>query len=194
MKKLLLFTLATSLMVACKHGETNSKEADNEGVKDSTEVTVEPLPAVTESVEDAPATEEVVKERALHIYTQVLATYADEQTDWEKAKKTRETFLSEHMKLLITSCETMQEVTGELIFDYDYWINAQDFGDLQLKGVKVLSCTDEKAEVEVCFSNFGEKQVQTLILVYEKEKQNWFIDDFQDRDGTSFRHYLEHLL
>lgn len=191
MRKLLLLAFATLMMVACKHGESNSKDAEN--VKDSTEVIEEVLPAVTESMDDTPTTE-VVKARVLDIYTQVLSTYADEKTDLKKAKKTRETFLSEHMKLLISSCETIQEETGELIFDYDYWINAQDYGDLQLKGVKVLSCTDEQAEVEVLFCNFGEERGQTLILIYDKEKQNWFIDDFQNRDKKSFRHYLEHLL
>lgn len=194
MKRLLLLAFATLLTVACRPGDANSKASDNEDVKDSTEVSDNALPVVTESVDDAPTTEERVKARVLDIYTKVFATYSDEATGKEDVKIIREGFLSEHLRLLISACETIQEETGDLIFSCDHWINAQDYEDLQLKGARVLSCTDEQAEAEVRFCNFGKEQVLFLVLVYDEKTQDWFIDDFLDEDKLSFRHYLEHLL
>ncbi len=194
MKRLLLLTFATLLTVACKPGDANSKGSDNEDVKDCTEVSDKALPVVAESVDDTPTTEERVKARVLDIYTKVFSTYSDEISGKEDVKMIREGFLSEHLRLLISACETIQEDTGDQIFSCDHWINAQDYEDLQLKGAQVLSCTDEQAEVEVRFSNFGKEQVQILVLTYDEKKQDWFIDDFLDEEKLSYRHYLEHLL
>lgn len=184
--------LVSAMLMSCKHGEAG-RVPENDDVKEAAEMREDSVPAIDDSA-DALTTEEVVRARALDIYSKVFSTYSDERKGSEGEKINPDSFLSEHLRLLIESCKTIQEVTGELVFDCDYWIDAQDYENLQLKDAKVLSCSDKQAEVEVRFTNFGEEYVVTLILVYDENLHDWFVNDFIGQNKRSLRHYLEHLL
>ena len=68
---------------------------------------------------------------------------------------------------------------GELGFwEADFWIMGQDWHDLSISDLKVLSATPDKASVQFLLHNLGTTKPVALQLVMEDGL--WKIDDFQD--------------
>lgn len=84
-----------------------------------------------------------------------------------------------------------QNVTDDLFFDYDVWINAQDCDSLSLKGVSIVEYSDDRATAEVNFVNLGQDQKAYVVVEYNKEKDAWFICDFLDPENKTS--YVEDL-
>lgn len=70
---------------------------------------------------------------------------------------------------------------GEMGFwEADYWIMGQDWHDLSISDVKVLSLNSNEASVEFLLHNFDAARPVKLQLV--NEDGVWKIDDFKDND------------
>lgn len=70
---------------------------------------------------------------------------------------------------------------GEMGFwEADYWIMGQDWHDLSISDVEVLSVTPSEAAAQFKLHNLG--SVKTVALLLVKEDGTWKIDNFQDAD------------
>ena len=71
---------------------------------------------------------------------------------------------------------------GEILFDADHWINAQDWSkDFTAKAKDIDIQTDTTAIIKVGIHNFGRDYEVVLSLHYERD--DWFVDDFLAADG-----------
>ena len=113
-----------------------------------------------------------VKQRVEFIYNTVFAAYNNNNnTDFDSK------FCSQDWNKNLNKAKEIQEKTGDLIIDADYWVMGQDFQNLQLKNVKVVNVSGNRATVKVFFHNFKDTTA-TVKLVFERG--DWFIDDFDD--------------
>ncbi len=63
-------------------------------------------------------------------------------------------------------------------FDFDYWVMGQDFDNLSVHDVKVISMNDNEAVVGLTLVNMGEDIKLKLCMVYERD--DWYIDNFEN--------------
>ena len=125
-----------------------------------------------------------VKQRVEFIYNTVFAAYNKAAKEEQTSNKPVPTpnfdskFCSQEWNKKLSKWEEIQEKTGELIIGADYWVMGQDFSpNLQLKNVKVINVSGNRATVKVFFHNFKDTTA-TVKLVFERG--DWFIDDFDD--------------
>lgn len=70
---------------------------------------------------------------------------------------------------------------GDLgLWDYDFWIQGQDWENVSYHGVKVVRAEDRTAYVRLVVHNMNDDAQIGLRLV--KERGNWFIDDLTDEN------------
>ena len=66
--------------------------------------------------------------------------------------------------------------TGDILYDYDYWVCGQDISDdWSYKVAKVYQVTDSTALVDMIIHNFSDTE-KTIALHFERD--DWYIDDF----------------
>ena len=66
--------------------------------------------------------------------------------------------------------------TGDILYDYDYWVRGQDFSDdWSCRVTKVYEITDSTALVDLMIHNFDDIET-TIALRFERD--DWYIDDF----------------
>lgn len=63
-------------------------------------------------------------------------------------------------------------------FDYDQWIDDQDFEDLRVVDIVMSLLEDDKSIVSVYIHNSGFVYPINLVLCYERD--DWYVDDFYD--------------
>ena len=75
--------------------------------------------------------------------------------------------------------------TGEILYDYDYWVCGQDFSDdWSCRVAKVYEITDSTALVDLMIHNFNDIET-TIALRFERD--DWYIDDFTpDSDDKEY--------
>ena len=75
--------------------------------------------------------------------------------------------------------------TGEILYDYDYWVCGQDFSDdWSCRVAKVYEITDSTALVDLMIHNFDDIET-TIALRFERD--DWYIDDFTpDSDDKEY--------
>lgn len=85
------------------------------------------------------------------------------------------------------------EETGDILYDYDYWVCGQDVSeDWSYKVAKVYHITDSTALVDLNIHNFSEHET-TIALRFERG--DWFIDDFSpSADGEDDKKYLRQMI
>ncbi len=64
------------------------------------------------------------------------------------------------------------------VFEYDYWIQGQDYDGVSVSRVHVESMDDDRAVVTLMLHNMGMDNEIRLNMLYERD--NWFIDDMVD--------------
>ena len=70
--------------------------------------------------------------------------------------------------------------TGDILYDYDYWVCGQDISDdWSYKVSKVYQVTDSTALVDMIIHNFSDTE-NTIALRFEHD--DWYIDDFSPSD------------
>ena len=83
--------------------------------------------------------------------------------------------------------------TGDILYDYDYWVCGQDFSDdWSCKVKEVYEITDSTALVDLAIHNFDDTET-TIALRFERD--DWFIDDFSpSKDGNDDKKYLRDII
>lgn len=175
MNNIFFYGMAIAMLLsACqlRHETTPSVEQD----------TVTPTQLMTADVES----------RVKNIYASVFKLYSIEdslskqdklngRSIMEDRKKLNADFCSLHLNRLFVKVNELDSLqhAGEMgFFDADYWIMAQDWQDLFISDVEVLSVSQEEAKVQLQLHNFGTSKPIALNMV--KENSMWKIDNIID--------------
>lgn len=170
MKKILFLFLAASLMLNCG-SKTGKSVSDTDSV------------AVDSTVADAGIdkhSEAYIRQRIDTIYEGVgKPTYDSEgrEVDYIHSPFNRDSaYCSERYYALKKEALEICNETGDILYDYDYWVCGQDFSDdWSCKVAKVYEITDTTALVDLMIHNFNDKET-TIALRFERD--DWYIDDF----------------
>ena len=170
MKKILFLFLAATLMLNCG-SKTGKSVSDTDSV------------AVDSMVADAGIdkhSEAYIRQRIDTIYEGVgKSTYDSEgrKIEYEHSPFNRDSaYCSERYYALKKEALEICNETGDILYDYDYWVCGQDFSDdWSCKVAKVYEITDSTALVDLMIHNFNDKET-TIALRFERD--DWYIDDF----------------
>ena len=170
MKKILFLFLAATLMLNCGN-KTGKSVSDTDSV------------AVDSMVADAGIdkhSEAYIRQRIDTIYKSVgKPTYDSEgrEVDYIHSPLNRDSaYCSERYYALKKEALEICNETGDILYDYDYWVCGQDFSeDWSFKVAKVYEITDSTALVDLLIHNFNDKET-TIALRFERD--DWYIDDF----------------
>lgn len=102
-------------------------------------------------------------------------------------------YCSERYYALMQQALEICDETGDILYDYDYWVRGQDISDnWSYKVVKVYNVTDSTALVDMVIHNFSDTE-NTIALRYERN--DWYIDDFSPSDdGEDDKAYLRRTI
>ena len=85
-------------------------------------------------------------------------------------------YCSERYYALMQEALEICDETGDILYDYDYWVCGQDISDdWNYKVAKVYQVTDSTALVDLIIHNFSDTE-KTIALHFERD--DWYIDDF----------------
>ena len=85
-------------------------------------------------------------------------------------------YCSERYYALMQEASAICDETGDILYDYDYWVCGQDISDdWSYKVSKVYQVTDSTALVDMIIHNFSDTD-NTIALRFERD--DWYIDDF----------------
>ena len=98
-------------------------------------------------------------------------------------------YCSERYYALKKEAIQLCDETGDILYDYDYWVCGQDWSDdWSCKVAKVYEITDSTALVDLNIHNFSDLET-TIALRFERD--DWYIDDFSpSKDGNDDKKYL----
>ena len=139
--------------------------------------------AVDSTVADAGIdkhSEAYIRQRIDTIYKGVgKSTYDSEgrEIDYIHSPFNRDSaYCSERYYALMKEALEICSETGEILYDYDYWVRGQDFSDdWSCKVTNVYEITDSTALVDLMIHNFDDIET-TIALRFEHD--DWYIDDF----------------
>ena len=194
MKKLLTL-LALSLIVASCGKKTTTPSSPEETSSN---------PQVATSSSDAPASgdrmsKEYLVARVNAIYQNVFQKYYGEDSDLNEqdAPSPEEIFCTKDWNELfdkVMEYDNIHNPDDVGFSDADYWIMGQDFQNLSISDVNVISMDEDDATVELILHNCGELTHVRLELDFERG--DWFIDNFIDLDndynwGKEMKDYMK---
>lgn len=170
MKKQIILFLAAASMLNCGN-KTGKTVSDTDSL------------AVDSTVADAGIdkhSEAYIRQRIDTIYKGVgKSTYDSEgrEIDYIHSPFNRDSaYCSERYYALMKEALEICSETGEILYDYDYWVRGQDFSDdWSCKVTKVYEITDSTALVDLMIHNFDDIET-TIALRFERD--DWYIDDF----------------
>ena len=185
-KKSVFFVMALLLAL----GACQSREGNNEQV-------------AAEDVVNQASDADVVASRVQEIYAAVFKVYNEEDSlrnldiqmendSWKCRDKFNHDFCSKEWNALLAKVNEIDSLyhSGELGFwEADYWIMGQDWHNLSISDVKVVSVDEKKAVVEFQLHNFDSAQTVRVNMV--NEDGIWKIDSFIDQSGCDWKHDLE---
>lgn len=125
-------------------------------------------------------TEEMITKRVKEIYNAYINSDEDERT-------LDETYCSDEWQDIVEDVENndLRNHQGEVgFFDWNYWTQAQDSGNMSVSNLKVTELTVDSATVEMILHNLGTKTPMQLRLIFEDGE--WVIDDFINKSGDIF--------
>lgn len=102
-------------------------------------------------------------------------------------------YCSERYYALMKEATELCNETGEILYDFDYWVCGQDWSDdWSYKVAKVYEITDSTALVDLAIHNFSNTET-TIALRFERD--DWYIDDFSpSKDGNDDKKYLRETI
>jgi len=186
MKKILLFSIAAMLFMAC--GSKTGK-----AVNDTDSLAVD---SINGSVVDKHS-EAYIRQRIDTIYKYVGKPVYDAEgnmVDYIHSHFNRDSaYCSERYYALMQQALDICDETGDVLYDYDHWVCGQDFSDdWNCKVMKVYHVTDSTAFVDLAIHNFGDSET-TIALRFERN--DWYIDDFSPSDdGEDDKAYLRRTI
>ena len=164
--------------------------------------------ATAETVENQASDAEVVRQRVQEIYSEVFKEYNLEDSlrnldqleglgAYARRGEFCRNYCSQEWNRLVSQIDEIDSLyhVGELGFwEADYWIMGQDWHQLSISDVEVLSVTPSQATVKFNLHNLD--NVKPIVLLLVKENDTWKIDDFQDVDNDldwkrSMQDYVE---
>ena len=183
MKKILFFILATALMLNC--GNKTGKAISDTGSLSA------------DTVADAGIdkhSEAYIRQRIDTIYKGVgKSTYDSEgkEVDYIHNPFNRDSaYCSERYYALMKEALEICNETGDILYDYDYWVCGQDYSDdWSCKVAKVYEITDSTALVDLMIHNFKDNET-TIALRFERD--DWYIDDFTPAEAD--QGYLREII
>ena len=187
MKKVLFFILAATLMLNCGN-KTGKTVSDTDSL------------AVDSTVADAGIdkhSEAYIRQRIDTIYKTVGKSVYDSQGNeisYFKNPFNRDSaYCTKRYYALKKEALEICNETGDILYDYDYWVCGQDFSDdWSCKVAKVYEITDSTALVDLDIHNFSDTQT-TIALRFERN--DWYIDDFSpSKDGNDDKKYLRETI
>lgn len=179
MKKLISL-LFVALLLLCCGNKTGNSVSDTDSL------------AVDSMVADAGIdkhSEAYIRQRIHTIYKGVgKSTYDSEgrEIDYIHSPFNRDSaYCSERYYALKKEALEICSETGEILYDYDYWVCGQDFSDdWSCRVAKVYKITDSTALVDLMIHNFNDIET-TIALRFERD--DWYIDDFTpDSDDKEY--------
>ena len=172
MKKIFLFSLVAIMSVACG-GKAGKAVSDTDSLA---------VDSVNDSVVDKHS-EAYIRQRIDTIYKFVgKITYdADGNRDYNYSPFNLDSaYCSERYYALMQKASAICDETGDILYDYDYWVCGQDISDdWSYKVTKVYNVTDSTALVDMIIHNFSDTD-NTIALRFERD--DWYIDDFSPSD------------
>ena len=186
MKKILFFILAAALMLNCGN-KTGKAVNDTDSLS-------------TDFVADAGIdkhSEAYIRQRIDTIYKTVGKSVYDNQgneVSYFKNPFNRDSaYCSERYYALMKEATQLCNETGDILYDYDYWVCGQDYSDdWSCKVAKVYEITDSTALVDLVIHNFSDTET-TIALCFERN--DWYIDDFSpSKDGDDDKKYLRETI
>lgn len=155
----LLGLIMTSLWISCAN-----KTKGNEAVADSTAIKTDTIAKDLDKHSEA-----YIRQRIDTIYSYVDQCIAGLDLD--------SAFCSQRYFACLQNAQQLSEETGFVCLDYDHWIMGQDRSPEWTYDIKKIdNITDSTAVVEMDIRNFGNHNVVTLELRFERG--DWFVDDF----------------
>lgn len=102
-------------------------------------------------------------------------------------------YCSERYYALMKEALEISKETGEILYDYDYWVCGQDYSDdWSCRVAKVYEITDSTALADLVIHNFSDTET-TIALRFERD--DWYIDDFTpSADGSDDKSYLRETI
>ena len=91
-------------------------------------------------------------------------------------------FCSSRYKKLYHAASEICSKNDDILLDYDHWTCSQDDGDFRVKSIKVENVTDSTALAVVEATNYGNKTIVRLKLLFERD--DWYVDDFLSQNGA----------
>ena len=179
MKKVLFFILAATLMLNCGN-KTGKTVSDTDSL------------AVDSTVADAGIdkhSEAYIRQRIDTIYKTVGKSVFDSrgnEVSYIKNPFNRDSaYCSERYYALMQEATELCNETGDILYDFDYWVCGQDWSDdWNCKVAKVYEITDSTALVDLMIHNFDDIET-TIALRFERD--DWYIDDFTpDSDDKEY--------
>lgn len=131
-----------------------------------------------------------VSRRIHDIYSEVFAQYNKSQETLRMPNIDESLYCS---KAWIADKQAVRRAEenhpGEMgCFEYDYWVQGQDWNELSFGDIRPTRVTTEKADATITVHNMGETAEVRLKLV--KENGRWMIDNI-DNARETMRKYLE---
>ena len=186
MKKILFFILAAALMMNCGN-KTGKTVSDTDSLSSDT---------VADAGIDKHS-EAYIRQRIDTIYKGVgKPTYDGEgnEVSYIRNPFNRDSaYCSERYYTLMKEAIQLCNETGDILYDYDYWVCGQDWSDdWSCKVAKVYEITDSTALVDLTIHNFSDIET-TIALRFERD--DWYIDDFSpSKDGNDDKKYLRETI
>ena len=186
MKKLIFILFAATFILSC--GNKTGKTAI-----ESDSLTVD---SVTNADIDKHS-EAYIRQRIDTIYKDVgKSTYDGEghEVSYINNPFNRDSaYCSRRYYALMQEATQLCNETGEILYDFDYWVCGQDWSDdWNYKVEKVYEITDSTALVDLAIHNFSDTKT-TIALRFERN--DWYIDDFSpSKDGNDDKNYLRETI
>ena len=185
MNKIFILSLVATLFVAC--GSKTGK-----AVSDADSLAVD---SINSSVVDMHS-EAYIRQRIDTIYKFVgKITYdADGNRNYNYSPFNLDSaYCSQRYYALMQRALAICDKTGDILYDYDYWVCGQDISDdWSYKVAKVYNVTDSTALVDMIIHNFSDQE-NTIALRFERD--DWYIDDFSpSSDGNDDKAYLRRVI
>ena len=187
MKKLIYLILAAALMLNC--GNKTGKAVSN-----TDSLAVDSI-VVNTGVDKH--SEAYIRQRIDTIYKTVGKSVYDSkgnEVSYIKNPFNRDSaYCSERYYAMMQEAIQLCNETGDILYDYDYWVCGQDFSDdWSCKVARIYEMTDSTALVDLDIHNFGDTQT-TIALRFERN--DWYIDDFSpSKDGNDDKKYLRETI
>lgn len=175
--------LFSCTLMACKNAPASSQTAPSDQTTAVETPTTQPTEQTAQN--ENPQTRPDVALRVENIYKEVCGAYNKaNQMDFSEGmamlgkKDFDKQFCSKawHKAVEQVNEKDSQNADEMGFFDFDYWVQGQDFNQLSATDVRVVSIDGDKAVVALNLHNCGEVTPLRLRMVYERG--DWFIDDF----------------